>query len=144
MWPPEDLAGVQLAFQWAWAFVPEQTADSAPAGYASSSPVHMHAKLLQLCPTLCDPMDCSLPGSSGHGILQEKNTRVGCRALPQGIFLTQGMNPCLLRLLHWQESSLPLMPPGKPTNVIYLIGVHEAWYQRLLLQLCAWSGLPRL
>ena len=30
----------------------------------------MHAKLLQACPTLCDPMDCSLPVSSVHGILQ--------------------------------------------------------------------------
>ena len=30
----------------------------------------MHAKSLQLCPTLCDPMDCSQPGSSVHGILQ--------------------------------------------------------------------------
>ena len=30
----------------------------------------LHAKLLQLCLTLCDPMDCSLPGSSVHGILQ--------------------------------------------------------------------------
>ena len=28
------------------------------------------AKSLQLCPTLCDPMDCSPPGSSVHGILQ--------------------------------------------------------------------------
>ena len=28
------------------------------------------AKLLQLCPTLSDPMDCSLPGSSIHGIFQ--------------------------------------------------------------------------
>ena len=28
------------------------------------------AKSLQLCPTLCDPMDCSLPGSSIHGIFQ--------------------------------------------------------------------------
>ena len=26
----------------------------------------------QLCPTLCDPMDCSLPGSSVHGILQAR------------------------------------------------------------------------
>ena len=26
----------------------------------------------QLCPTLCDPTDCSLPGSSVHGILQER------------------------------------------------------------------------
>ena len=28
------------------------------------------AKLLQSCPTLCDPMNCSPPGSSIHGILQ--------------------------------------------------------------------------
>ena len=28
------------------------------------------AKLLQSCPTLSDPMDCSLPGSSIHGIFQ--------------------------------------------------------------------------
>ena len=31
-----------------------------------------NAMLLQLCPTLCDPMDCSLPGSSVHGILQAR------------------------------------------------------------------------
>ena len=30
----------------------------------------MRAKLLQLCLILCDPMNCSLPGSSGHGIHQ--------------------------------------------------------------------------
>ena len=30
------------------------------------------AKSLQSCPTLCDPMDCSLPGSSLHGILQAR------------------------------------------------------------------------
>ena len=30
------------------------------------------AKLLQLYPTLCDPMDCSPPGSSVHGILQAR------------------------------------------------------------------------
>ena len=30
----------------------------------------MHAKLLQSCPTLCDPMDSSSPGSSVHRILQ--------------------------------------------------------------------------
>ena len=28
--------------------------------------------VIQLCPTLCDPMDCSLPGSSVHGILQTR------------------------------------------------------------------------
>ena len=30
----------------------------------------MHVKSLQLCPILCDPIDCSLPGFSVHGILQ--------------------------------------------------------------------------
>ena len=42
------------------------------------------------CPTLCDPTDCSPPGSSVHGDSPGKNTRVGCHALLQGIFPTQG------------------------------------------------------
>ena len=41
-------------------------------------------------------------------------TGVGCRFLLQGIFPTQGLNPHLLCLLHWQEGSLPTAPPGKP------------------------------
>ena len=49
----------------------------------------------QSCPTLCNPMDCSLPGSSVHGDSPGKNTRVGCHALLQGIFPTQGSNPGL-------------------------------------------------
>ena len=32
----------------------------------------------QLCPSLCHPMDCSLPGSFVHGILQARITGVGC------------------------------------------------------------------
>ena len=44
----------------------------------------------QLCPTLCDPVDCSLPGSSVHGDSPRKKTGVGCHALLQGIFPTQG------------------------------------------------------
>ena len=37
-----------------------------------------------------------------------KNTGVGCHALLQGIFLTQGSNQRLLSLLYWQADSLPL------------------------------------
>ena len=59
-------------------------------------------------------MDCSLAGSAVHGILQAKSTGVGCYFLLQGIFLTQGLNPGLLRFLHWQMGSLPLVPPRKP------------------------------
>ena len=43
-----------------------------------------------------------------------KTTGVGCHAFLQGIFLTQGLNPCLLCLLHGQAGSLPLVPLGKP------------------------------
>ena len=43
-----------------------------------------------------------------------KNMGVVCHALLQGIFLAQGSKPCLLSLLHWLLSSLPLLPPGKP------------------------------
>ena len=113
----------------------------------------------QSCLTLCNPMDCSPPGSSVHGILQGKNTGVGCHFLLQcmkvkvkslsrvrlfatlwsivhqaplsmgfsrqeywsgfpspipGIFLTQGYNPRLLSLLHWQADSLPLCHLGYP------------------------------
>ena len=39
-----------------------------------------------------------------------KNTGVGYHALLQEIFPTQGSNPCLLHLLHWQVGSLPLVP----------------------------------
>ena len=62
----------------------------------------------QLCPALCDPMDCSPPGSSVHGICPGKNTGVGCHFLLKGIFLTQRSNLHLLHLLHWQVDSLPL------------------------------------
>ena len=147
----------------------------------------MCAKLLQLCLTLCNPVDCSLPGSSAHGdspgksigvgyhaLLQNcyviisycyrhwyywcvsfklisvsfllvsavpshfdpvlpfatlctiahqaplsmglsiKNTGVGSHSVIQGIFPTQGLNPSLLSLLHWQAGPIPLAPPGKP------------------------------
>ena len=73
----------------------------------------MQAKSLQSCPTLCIPMDCSLPGSSDHGILQERIlqwvTISVCRGSSQ-----------------WIEPELPALvgrffttePPGKPLMII--------------------------
>ena len=74
------------------------------------------AKSLQLYPTLCNPMGWGPPGPSAHRNSPGKNTGVGCHALVQRIFLTQGLNPHLSCLLHWQVGSLPLAPPGKPLN----------------------------
>ena len=39
------------------------------------------SEVAQSCPTLCDPMDCSLPGSSVHGVFQARVTEVGCYCL---------------------------------------------------------------
>ena len=44
----------------------------------------------QWCLTLCDPTDCNPPGSSVHGDSPGKNIGIGCHALLQGIFPTQG------------------------------------------------------
>ena len=81
----------------------------------------MHAKSLQSYLTLCNPMDCRLPGSFVYGI-PGKNTGVNCHVIPQRIFLNQGSNPLLLCLLHWKVGSLSLVPPGKPT-------VQYAWFK---------------
>ena len=74
----------------------------------------MHAKSLQLCLSLCDPVDCSPLSISVHGILQARILECDARLSSRGSFLTQGCNPHLLRSQHWQAVSLPLMPPGKP------------------------------
>ena len=58
------------------------------------------AKSLQSCQTLCNSMDGIPLGSSLHGILQARILEWVASALLQGIFQTQGLNLCLLRLLH--------------------------------------------
>ena len=59
----------------------------------------MHAKLLQSCLTLCNPMDCSPPGSSVHGILQ---ARILEWVAQPGIELE---DVSYISLLHWQAGS---------------------------------------
>ena len=68
----------------------------------------VRAEPLQSCPALCNPMDCSSPGSSVLGNPSGKSARVVCHALFQGILAIQGLNPHHLCLLHWQVNSLPL------------------------------------
>ena len=65
----------------------------------------------QVCPTLCDPVDCSPPGSSVHGNPLGKNAGVGCHALLQGIFPTQESNP---GLLHCRGIPCHLSDQGSP------------------------------
>ena len=66
--------------------------------------------------TLCDPIDYSLLGSSVRGISQAWNTEAGYHFLLQGIFPTQGLNPCLL---HLQAGSLPLCHLRSPYTYMH-------------------------
>ena len=74
-----------------------------PALHADSLPVELPGKLYYVCvlvtqsfPTLCNPMDCSPPGSSVHGILQAQILEWLPIPFSRGIFPTQGSNPCVL------------------------------------------------
>ena len=78
--------------------------------------------MIKSCLTFGNPMDCSPPGSSVHGISQARilewvaisfSRGVGCHFLLQGIFQTQGSN---LHLLHWQADSLPLSHLESPSQ----------------------------
>ena len=85
---------------------------------AELKPVPIKCKCVcaKSCPTPCDPMDCSLPSSSVHEILQARILE--WVAVPaSGVFPTLGLNLHLLGLLHWQAGSLPLVPPGKPVPI---------------------------
>ena len=76
-----------------------------------------------VCPTLCDPKNCSPPGSCIHEDSPGKNTGVGCHALFQGIFPSLGIksrSPAL------QADSILSEPPGKPRclGLIHLLMAH--------------------
>ena len=73
-------------------------------------------------PKLLRPHDCSPPGSSVHGDSPGKNTWVGCHALLQGIFPTQGLNP---GLLHCRQILYCLNQQGSPT-------VDRSWKTNLI------------
>ena len=67
---------------------------------------------LQSCPTLYDPMDCSLLSSSVHGTLQAGILEKVAMPFSRGSFQPRDQS-CISYLLQQQEGSLPLVPPGK-------------------------------
>ena len=73
------------------------------AGLVCNIPNTKESEVAQSCLTLCDPMDCSPPGSSIHG--------VGCHFLLQEIFPTPGLNPgvphCRQMLYHLSHHGIP-------------------------------------
>ena len=120
------------------------------ANHVSDKGLHVfvHAKLLQSCPVLWDPPDCSSPGSSVHGILQARIPEWTAMP-PPGNLYTQEFNPRLLFLLHWQVSSLPLKVKVKVKLLSHVQLFATSWtvaYQAPLSMRFSrqeyWSGLP--
>ena len=73
-----------------------------------------------------------------------KNIGVGCHALLQGIFLTQGSNPRFLYLWHWQVDSLPLYHLGSPIRECFnfiLLHIAGQFSQILLIEEIVFSPL---
>ena len=81
--------------------------------FPASGSFPMMCLVAQLCPTLCDPMDCSPPGSSVHGNSPGKDTGVGSHSLLQEIFSTQGSKPglplCQWILYHLGSQGSPIL-----------------------------------
>ena len=70
--------------------------------------VKRESKVAQLCPTLCDPVDCSLPGSSVHGIFQARVLEWGAIAFSRWYSSQQ--------LIHWDSIS-PFSHPNVLTSI---------------------------
>ena len=90
----------------------------------------------QSCVTLCDPINCGPLGSTVHGDSPGKNTGVGCHALLEGIFPTQGSKPglphcrwILYRLSH--QGSLLIYTSYwyiPPIDIYLLLTYTSYWY----------------
>ena len=71
-----------------------------------------------------------------------KNTGVDGHVLLWGIFLTQGSNPLLLHLLHWQACSLPLAPLGKPKWINNCKRINNSSHQLLYTECLCPTKIP--
>ena len=79
----------------------------------SLDPVHMCMLSPQSCPALCNPVDCT----SVHGILQARILEWITMPSSIGSSRPRDRTHISFCLLHWQASSLPLAPPGRPHGI---------------------------
>ena len=72
--------------------------------------------VIQLCPTLCDSMDCSPPDFSVHGDSPSQNTGMSCHILLQGTFQTRGPAEESRSSVLQADSLLPELPGKAPLS----------------------------
>ena len=95
------------------------------------------AELLQLCPTLCDPVNHSPPGSTSLGFSRQEYWS-GLSCSPSGELPDPGIELTSLGLLHWKVGSLQLVPLRKPEamDIICFLLITSA-PKRPLLEICS-------
>ena len=79
----------------------------------------VHAKPLQSCLTLCDPVDCNPIGSSVHGILHARILEWVATPSSRGSSPTQRLNPCLLQLQQCRQT-LDCWATGEALSIIHI------------------------
>ena len=79
--------------------------------------VKSESEVAQSCPTLSDPMNCSLPGSSVHGIFQ-------ARVLEWGAVAFSDIKPSTYLFYNWQSWSWIFQPPETTRNKFLLFLSH--------------------
>ena len=132
--------GLQLYFQ-KWLLYPElhisrserykeiQSQLNIPSVLPLSKPGHFlhgsESEVSQSCPNLCNPIDCSLAGSSDHGIFQAIILEWIAISFSRGVFLTQGLNPrlthCRQTLYRWNQDIFCITFQKQRSYVMYVI-----------------------
>ena len=104
------------------------------------------SEVAQSCPTLCNPMDCGLPGSSVHRIFQARILEWIAVSFSRGIFLTQGSN---LGLLHRRQTLYHLSHQGRLLlfqlqNFQNVMMSHLLWMAGQLKNSCKYFATPSI
>ena len=111
----------------------------------------MRGKFLQSCPTLCNPMDHTVPGSSVLGILQARILEWVAMSSSRGSSQLRDRTQVSDVYLHWQTDSLALVPPGKPIKIqssansgLCQENCSRGWDMRKLLVIFYWPSQTSL
>ena len=109
-WPKDPVSVSFVSWTGRWVLYTSTTWE---APILTQYPTVVVCWVAQLCPTLCNPSDCSSPGFSIHGDSPANNTGVACHTLLQGIFLTLESNQ---GLLYCRQIVNQLSYQGSPLN----------------------------
>ena len=114
----------------------------------------MESEVAQSCPTLCDPMDCSLPGSSVHGIFQARELEWGAISFSRGSSWPRDRTwiSCIAgrRFIVWATREVPVIiqvekqknVESKSWELSFIKGIKMATHSRTIAWKIPWTEEP--